>query len=325
MSQPTKNESKVAPKPRFDLTAATLNDLLNNTLDPGYRAAAKRNRARQWWDGPLVWVGCLLIGLIFVIAYQQVHRSAPARDAERQELITRVKAAQSNANGLENEAKQLSSQVGKLRDAQLPGDAGPVKAAEVAAGSVAVSGPGMQVEFGEPPAPASQPNARPGTTPQSDVAVIGDGDVRAVVNELWADGAEAISINGLRLTPTSFIRVAGESILLDFEPLESPYTVSAIGDSNALQVGFAQSAIARRLKTLVAVDNITFKFGGKDKLTLPSVTVGQPQYALPGAAPVSSSGTGSDDSSSPGGSQSPDGPAPPTAPTTTRPTETETR
>lgn len=310
-------------RPRFDLTAATLNDLLNNTLDPGYRAAAKRNRPRQWWDGPLALAGCLLIGLIFVVAYQQVHRSAPARDAARKDLISRINAGQSNVNGLTNKAKQLSNEVNQLRDAQLPGDTSAVKAAEIAAGSIAVSGPGMQVEFGEPPAPASQPNARPGTTPQTDVAVIGDSDVRAVVNQLWSTGAEAISINGLRLTATSFIRVAGESILVDFQPLESPYTVSAIGDSNAMQVGFAQSAIARRLKTLVAVDNITFKFGGKDKLQLPSVTVGQPQYAQPGAAP-----TPSRPLSSPPGSPSTAGPSSSPDPTdtpSTNPTETETR
>lgn len=280
MTEPAK-----ATKPRVDLTAAALNELLNNTLDPGYRAAAARNRRPRRWDGPAVWAGCLLIGLVLVIAYQQSHLAAPARDAARRDLITRITAAQANANGLENQAKQLSAEVGKLRDAQLPGNNAAVRDAEVAAGAVAVSGPGMQVEFGEPTTSPSAGNGRPGTTPQTDVAVIHDSDVRAVVNELWSQGAEAISINGLRLTPTSFIRVAGENILVDFEPLSSPYTVSAIGNSNDLQVGFAQSPIARRLKTLVAVDGITFRFGGKGKLTLPSVTVGQPQFAQLGAQP----------------------------------------
>jgi uncharacterized protein YlxW (UPF0749 family) len=275
-------------RPRVDLSSATLHELLNNTLDPGYRAAAARNRPARWWDGPLVWLGCLAIGLLLVVAYQQSHLAAPARDAARHELISRILAAQSAANRLDGQAKQLSSEVAALRDAQLPGDDSAVRAAEVAAGSVAVSGPGMQVELGEP---ASRPTAgpgRPGTTPQSQVAVLHDTDVRAVVNQLWADGAEAVAINGLRLMPDSFIRVAGEAIQVDFSALTSPYTISAIGDSDGLQVGFAQSAIARRLKTLAAVTGISFKFGGKSTLRLPSVTVGEPRYAVLGPAPAAS-------------------------------------
>jgi uncharacterized protein YlxW (UPF0749 family) len=275
-------------RPRVDLSSATLHDLLNNTLDPGYRAAAARNRPARWWDGPLVWLGCLAIGLLLVVAYQQSHLAAPARDAARHELINRILTAQSTANRLDGQAKQLSSQVAALRDAQLPGNDSAVRAAEVAAGSVAVSGPGMQVELGEP---ENRPNSgvgRPGTTPQSQVAVLRDTDVRAVVNQLWADGAEAVAINGLRLMPDSFIRVAGESIQVDFSALTSPYTISAIGDSDGLQVGFAQSAIARRLKTLASVTGISFKFGGKSTLRLPSVTVGEPRYASLGPAPATS-------------------------------------
>jgi uncharacterized protein YlxW (UPF0749 family) len=275
-------------RPRVDLSSATLHDLLNNTLDPGYRAAAARNRPARWWDGPLVWLGCLAIGLLLVVAYQQSHLAAPARDAARHELINRILTAQSAANRLDGQAKQLSSQVAALRDAQLPGNDSAVRAAEVAAGSVAVSGPGMQVELGEPEDRPSSGVGRPGTTPQSQVAVLRDTDVRAVVNQLWADGAEAVAINGLRLMPDSFIRVAGESIQVDFSALTSPYTISAIGDSDGLQVGFAQSAIARRLKTMASVTGISFKFGGKSTLRLPSVTVGEPRYASLGPAPATS-------------------------------------
>ena len=293
------------PPARRDLSAAALNELLNNTLDQGYRDAAARGRPARWWDGPAVWLGCLLIGLVFVVAYQQSHLAAPARDAARRELIQRITAAQANADGLANRAKSLNAQVEQLRDSRLPGTDPGIKAAEVAAGSVAVKGPGMQVELGEPTSTASAGNGRPGTTPQVDVAFIHDTDLRSVTNQLWSQGAEAIAINGLRITPTSFIRVAGESILVDFQPLTSPYTISAIGPSDQLQVGFAQSAIARRLKTLVAVDDISFKFGGKSKLELPSVTVGQPQYARIGAEPSSSPTGGSGSSSSPASGSGP--------------------
>lgn len=277
--------STIASPPRANLSSALLDDLLTNTLDPGYRAAAGRQRRPRWWDGPMVWLGCFAVGLLLVVAYQQNHLSAPARDAANKELISRIHNAQDTGNRMTSQAKQLASQVAALRDAELPGGSGQLRDLEVAAGSIAVSGPGMQVELNEPPAPASTGNGRPGTTPQSQVAVLHDTDIRAVVNQLWAAGAEAIAVNNLRLTPVSVIRVAGESILIDLQPINPPYTISAIGDRDGLQVAFAQSAIARQLKTMVAVDGISFRFGGKSELKLSSVTVSQPRYAASGAAP----------------------------------------
>jgi uncharacterized protein YlxW (UPF0749 family) len=305
-----------ATRGRVDVSTALLNDLLNNTLDPGYRAAAARQRSPRRSDGPMVWLACLAAGLLLVVAYQQSHLAAPARDAARRDLITRIDAAQAAANRMDAQARQLSSDVSRLRDAQLPGSGAGVSAAEVAAGTVAVTGTGMQVELSEPDTVPSAGNGRPGTTPQSQVAVIHDSDLRAVVNELWSAGAEAIAINGARLTPTSFIRVAGESILVDLKPINSPYTVSAIGDRDGLQVEFAQSAIARRLKTLVAVDGITFRFGGRAKLTLPSVNVSQPQYARTGPA-----ATGAP-SAAPSSAAPSSGPQPTASP---QPTATESR
>ncbi|MGI8668161.1 MAG: DUF881 domain-containing protein [Jatrophihabitans sp.] len=275
-------------------SSAMLEDLLNNTLDPGYRAAAARSRRPRWWDGLMVWLGCLAVGLLLVVAYRQNHLSAPARDAARNELISRIHSAQAAGDRMDAQAKKLAADVAGLRDAELPGGGSQLKDSEIAAGSVPVRGPGMQIELNEPA--AAQPsagNGRPGTTPQSQVAVLRDKDVRAVVNELWAAGAEAIAVNGLRLASTSFIRVAGESIQIDFQPINPPYTISAIGDRDGLQVDFAQSAIARQLKTMVAVDGIGFKFGGKSDLKLPSVTVGQPHYATRGLAPGSTPAAGS--------------------------------
>jgi uncharacterized protein YlxW (UPF0749 family) len=282
----------------LDRTSAVLNDLLNNTLDPGYRAAAGRPRLRRWWDGPLVWLCCLAVGLLLVVAYQQNHRSAPAREAANRELISRISAAQHSGDEMAANAKQLAAEVAALRDARLSGGSDQLRRLEIAAGAIAVSGPGMQIEIGEPGRSSTAANGRPGSTPQSQVAVLHDRDLRAVVNQLWSDGAEAIAVNGLRLTALSVIRVAGEAILLDLQPLNPPYTVSAIGDRDGLQLAFAQSPIARQLKTMVAVDGISFRFGGKSNLKLPSVTVDQLRYAARGvarssAAPSRPAGSGS--------------------------------
>lgn len=275
------------PRRPPNLSNLMLEELLNDTLDPGYRAAALHRRAgvaRRWWDGPVVWLASVAVGLLLVVAYQQSHQSAPSREAARQELISRIKRLQDSGADKDAEAKQLAAEVAALRDAQLTTEDPGVRQLEVESGSVAVKGPGMQVELNEPAAPTASPNARPGTTPQTQVAVIHDKDIRAVVNELWSAGAEAVAVNGLRLSSTSFIRFAGESVLVDFQPISPPYSIQAIGNRNGLQVAFADSAIARQLKTMAAVDGISFGFSGKDALELPSVTVTQPHYAERGAA-----------------------------------------
>jgi uncharacterized protein YlxW (UPF0749 family) len=65
-----------------------------------------------------------------------------------------------------------------------------------------------------------------------------DADLQDVVNGLWAAGAEAVAVDGQRLTALSAIRSAGESVLVDLRPLSPPYTVEAVGDPAALEVGF---------------------------------------------------------------------------------------
>jgi uncharacterized protein YlxW (UPF0749 family) len=106
--------------------------------------------------------------------------------------------------------------------------------------------------------------------------------VRSVVNELWHDGAEAISVNDIRLTPTSAIRFAGEAVLVDFEPISSPYVVQAIGDADALAVAFADSAVAGRYQTLSSAKGIGFSFTDATDLELPAAASAQLRYAVPG-------------------------------------------
>ena len=47
-------------------------------------------------------------------------------------------------------------------------------------------------------------------------------------------GAEAVAVGSVRLSPTTAIRTAGQTILADYRPLTAPYLVSAIGDPTTL-------------------------------------------------------------------------------------------
>lgn len=66
-------------------------------------------------------------------------------------------------------------------------------------------------------------------------------DLRALLNELRADGAEAISINGQRIVYDSYIVDIGSTyISVNGERIVSPYEVKAIGDPTYLESGLSK-------------------------------------------------------------------------------------
>jgi uncharacterized protein YlxW (UPF0749 family) len=65
--------------------------------------------------------------------------------------------------------------------------------------------------------------------------VIHDGDMLAIVNELRAAGAEAISINDERVTASSNITCGGPTINIDGKRHAVPFIIKAIGDPQKLE------------------------------------------------------------------------------------------
>jgi len=260
-------------------------ELVNDHLDPGYAAAAERKDPGdepRWYDSVAVVVGCALVGFVLVVAYISTHRDAPEAAHVHDSLVDRVRNAQHTANELNAGVNQVQDKLDRAQARALPAAGELAKNLDVAriqAGLTAVSGPGVVVTLSEPPAPS--PSATPGGDGTSNGApnILTDRDVRSVVNELWHDGAEAIAVNGVRLTPTSSIRLAGEAVLVDTQAVIAPYTISAIGDADLLATNFAQSTVASRYQTLSGVDGIGFSFSDSDHLTLPANTAPRIQYA----------------------------------------------
>lgn len=273
--------------PRRPGPAQLLLDLVADPRDAGYEIAAARRaagavRRPRWLDQAAVAAGCALIGFVLVIAYVHTHRAAPEATKVRDGLVARVLAAQHTGTQLTDQLHRLTAQLNAERDRALAGSglAAGLDRAQLLAGQVAVTGPGLQVVLSEPPPPA--PSTAPGRrapVPGAAGNILTDRDVRSVVNELWADGAEAIAVNNIRLLPTSAIRFAGDAVLVDLQPVTPPYTIQAVGEANALAVGFAASDVAGRYQTLSSARGIGFRFTEKGKLTLPAGAPVTPRYA----------------------------------------------
>jgi uncharacterized protein YlxW (UPF0749 family) len=219
----------------------------------------------------------------FLATAATLHRhSSSAAQRARDALVAEVQQRTRLTDQLAALAATLRRQVAEERDADLgASSAGTAAAREVrrleeAVGVSPVVGPALNVTVADARQPS--PPAMAATTDAS--SRVSDQDLQEVVNALWAAGAEAIAINGQRLSPTTAIRTAGAAILVDFRPLLSPYVVTAIGDPPTLQARFADSAIAARFHTYSAVYGLGFHVSRSSRVTLPAADGLTPRYAV---------------------------------------------
>jgi uncharacterized protein YlxW (UPF0749 family) len=253
-------------------------DLSTDALDPGYAAAATRKRSAPTPDRPrwpLTGVTVLAATLVVVVAAVQTRVSAPAAAKSRSVLLAEVNRQSAAVARLERSLAALRAEQAALRDATLASSTAgarlsrQVAAAELALGTVAVVGPGLRITLAD---------ASSSTGGRSRVL---DRDLQDVVNALWAAGAEAVAVNGERLTAQSAIRTAGDAILVDFRPQASPYVVLAVGSSVDLETRFGGSRTAARMRDYAQLYGLGFHYDRSSRLTLPAAADTTLRYARP--------------------------------------------
>ena len=301
-----RGDEHTSHRPRIgNMSTSLLIELFTDHLDSGYAAAARREKdespkARRRTTAILA-AGLLLLGFVLAIAYRATLRQAPDSERVRQALVQDVRDGSALSDSLQRRAQQLSGQLSRQRDAALTasrdGDraAVQVRRLEEAAAQRAVHGPGVAVVVGDA---SGTDQVDPNTGQRVPVSVddngrIQDRDLQSLVNALWAAGAEAVSVGGQRLAPTTTIRGAGEAILVDLRPVQSPYTLAAVGDPATLLPRFADSEAARRFQSYTGLYGIQFTVRAAKDLQLPAATDPDLRYASPVPPPTTVSTPGS--------------------------------
>lgn len=258
-------------------------DMMANTLDEAYLERATRRdaegaapRAGRASSGgrAVVSVAVLVIlGLVTGTAVAQVRGRQAESTGLRADLIAEVQERTAASTELSGRVGTLRDEVAVTREAVLGADAaGRVLASTLAALGLAsattpVEGPGVVVTLDDAPADAATE-----VTPLRSGSVgdgrIADRDLQDAVNALWDAGAEAIAINGQRLTALTAKRSAGGAILVDLLPLSPPYVVEAIGDPAALELGFLDGPAGRRLATYTSVYGLRLELARAQELSL---------------------------------------------------------
>lgn len=266
-----------AGRPALIPVPSLLRSLLTDHLDPGYAAAAAaRAQGRRPRRGPgWAWqiVGALLVAVVFAAAVAQARATAPGVRESQQVLAGSVRSADAAVDQRLARRDDLSGQVDAERRSRLEGDAlgrqllGQLDVADFAAATTPVIGPGLTVTITDPGASNDLSDV---SKQRGDQQVILDRDLQLVVNSLWASGAEAVSVGGVRIGPNVTIRQAGGGILVDNQPITSPYVILAVGPPHAMAEVFDRSAGLQRLRLLEASYGVVVNVTAGDGLALPA-------------------------------------------------------
>src|SRR6201998_2773622 len=279
-------------RPQLIPVPSLLRALLSEHLDPGYAAAAAkrsgsatppggRERAMRWlWQAS----AALLIATVFAAAVAQARSVAPGVRTAQQLLVRSVRSTESDATKLGQQRSALSTRVDDVQRRALADDAegqrllSSLDALSLAAASTPGHGPGLTLTITDP-----------GVSPNlSDVSkqrvngsrqIILDRDLQLVANSLWASGAEAISVGGVRIGPNVTIRQAGGAILVDNNPTSSPYLILAVGPPHSIRDVFDHSPGLQRLRLLEASYGVVVTVNLADGLSLPAGSIRDVKFA----------------------------------------------
>ncbi|MFF7724954.1 DUF881 domain-containing protein [Streptomyces sp. NPDC008001] len=291
MSQQPPVRSTAPPAPRPDASMSLLTNVMDHSLDDGYAEAAARRKAAggSRLPSPLraklgLAAALLLAAVVVTLGAAQAQISAPTLAKERQQLIDRIERETSAADTLQKNVDTLRDAVGtKQRDVLEKHGGDKADLVALLAGATTVQGPGVKLVVDD----AKQTKPGGGGGPResngfSDTGRVRDRDMQRIVNGLWQSGAEAVSVNGQRLTALSAIRAAGDAILVDNRPLVPPYTVLAVGDGQRLANAFQRSADGQYLRALQQNYGVRYSISAQGEVRLPAapsliVRTAQPQ------------------------------------------------
>jgi uncharacterized protein YlxW (UPF0749 family) len=290
---------------RPDESMTLITTMLRRPLDPGYAAAAEARAAvglpRAGRLGtPVMMLASILLGLLVGVGASSLRAQDTTKAKARAALISQITDRRASVDKQSAQIAKLQADLARI-EAEALGNTDRVLQSQLAtqsmvAGSVAVTGPGFVVTLDNAPSAGSGGGGvdpRTDTGPSSNTVLARD--LQIVVNSLWEAGAEAISVNGLRLTSLSAIRFAGEAILVDFRPLNPPYVITSIGDPARLPRDFTNGPGGAYLSTLKSSYGIQVDTSPRGSVTVPAATTLITREARPmdtGSSPSPSPSTG---------------------------------
>lgn len=246
-----------------------LQELVEHSIDDDYYAVAER-RSDEPPDTPRVRRGVtavviVVFALMLTVAAIETYDHRPEAQVQRQGLIDQIHEREASIESLQDQVDEAGAAVEALQaGASDPEHDERIINERIAVGEVAVTGPGIEIVVDNAEDFELKPQGR-----------IRDTDLQMLVNGLWNAGAEAIAINGQRITTMTSIRTAGEAITVNYRSLSAPYTVQAIGNIDTLAARFIETQAGATWSTLANNYGMQFEMTSEPDLSLPAAPKGR--------------------------------------------------
>lgn len=256
------------------------------------RHGKRRNAKQTVITSLIVALICAVAGYLFAVNVRTNGSSVMSSDTEGllQERTQHVNQLQKDITDLSSQIDTLKkalgdddtdegtdgSESGTDTDANSGSDGSGSDADAAAADSATVlpaySGPGMTVTLSD--SPLWQDAEASGNLSAANVNdyVVHQQDLEAVINAMWAGGAEAMMIQDQRVLPTTAVRCVGNVLLLQGKQYAPPYTVSAIGPVDDMQKALDASNAVIIYKQYVETDGLGWEQKVLKKLEFPETT-----------------------------------------------------
>jgi uncharacterized protein YlxW (UPF0749 family) len=165
---------------------------------------------------------CVILGFMLAVQFRTTE------DIKSTVPFQRIEDLSQRLIQTEKERDALQKQISEMRESGTKAVSQEAELLRMGAGVIAMQGPGVSITIDD-----SKRQSKIGENPN--LYIIHDDDILKVINELWAAGAEAISINEQRLIASSEIRCAGPTLSVNNTRYSPPYEIKAIGEPNTLE------------------------------------------------------------------------------------------
>ena len=201
---------------------------------------------------------CMVLGFMLAVQFRTTQDIKATTPLQRVEVLTE------RLQTLEVENDDLRSELQDLKSSAVSGSGG--KLSEdmlMMSGGTALEGPGIIVTIDDSAKGAQELKK----ADDPNLYLVHDEDLLKVVNELRAAGAEAISLNGQRLTANSEIRCAGPTVSVNNVRSAPPFEIRAIGNIKDLENAInMRGGVADTLK----VWGIHMELASSEKVWIPA-------------------------------------------------------
>lgn len=240
--------------------------ITQESLDRDYQVAASRRSPEERESPALRAVVVLVVAsfaVLVTVAAVQTSQDADVNSASRNSLIERIEARSDRVDVLQGEIATLRSANADAEEAlrALGSRVGDVQAERttlgVLTGFEVARGDGVRVTLDNPPY-------------ADENTAIRDADLALLADALWAAGAEAIAINGQRLTAKSGIRNSGVAIEVNKIGIAPPYTIIALGDQRTLAANVVDSEVGLEFIARTNQFGYSYDMQNEDDLRLPA-------------------------------------------------------